>query len=96
MNTLRKKILKGFSSYKLWLIILIFVIIQSTFGQDMDKKIKAKQPDFVYNDSKEFIDTLENCIKWIEKDKNIFQNIPSESYHSERLNFVYVPLDTYY
>jgi uncharacterized FlgJ-related protein len=78
MNTLRKKILKGFSSYKLWLIILIFVIIQSTFGQDMDKKIKAKQPDFVYNDSKEFIDTLENCIKWIEKDKNIFQNIPSE------------------
>lgn len=65
-------------SYKLWLIILIFVIIQSTLGQDMDNKIKARKPDFVYNDSKEFIKTLNDCISWLEKDTIIYKNIPRE------------------
>jgi len=78
MNTLRKKILKSFLSYKLWLILLILTALQTTFGQDMDNKIEARQPDFVYNNSKEFIIALENCIKWIEKDKNIYQNVPRE------------------
>jgi len=78
MNTLRKKILKSFLSYKLWLILLILTALQTTFGQDMDNKIEARQPDFVYNDSKEFIIALENCIKWIEKDTNIYQNVPRE------------------
>ena len=78
MNTLRKKILKSFLSYKLWLILLILTALQTTFGQDMDNKIEARQPDFVYNDSKEFIIALENCIKWIEKDTNIYQNVPHE------------------
>ena len=78
MNTLRKKILKSFLSYKLWLILLILTALQTTFGQDMDNKIKAKQPDFVYNDSKEFIIALENCIIWIEKDSNVYKNVPRE------------------
>ena len=78
MNTLRKKILKSFLSYKLWLILLILTSLQTTFGQDMNNKIEARQPDFVYNDSKEFIIALENCIKWIEKDTNIYQNVPRE------------------
>ena len=65
-------------SYKLWLIILILVIIQTTLGQDMDKTIKARKPDLVYNDSKEFINALESCIKWVEKDKNKFQIVPRE------------------
>ncbi len=78
MNILKRKILKNFLNYKLWLIILIFVIIQSTLGHDMDKTIKARQPDFVYNDSKEFLSTLKSCIKWIEKDTNVYQNVPHE------------------
>jgi len=44
----------------------------------MDKTIKARQPDFVYNDSKEFLSTLKSCIKWIEKDTNVYQNVPHE------------------
>ena len=65
-------------SYKLWLIILILVIIQTTLGQDMDKTIKARKPDLVYNDSKEFIIALESCIKWVEKDKNKFKVVQLE------------------
>ena len=78
MSIFKTKILKSFLSYKLWLIILILVIIQTTLGQDMDKTIKARKPDLVYNDSKEFIIALESCIKWVEKDKNKFQIVPRE------------------
>ena len=70
MSIFKTKVLKSFLSYKLWLIILILIIIQTTLGQDMDKTIKARKPDLVYNDSKEFIIALESCIKWVEKDKN--------------------------
>lgn len=65
-------------SYKLWLILLILITLQTTLGQDMDKTIKARKPDLVYNDSKEFIIALESCIKWVEKDKNKFQIVPRE------------------
>ena len=78
MSIFKTKVLKSFLSYKLWLIILILVIIQTTLGQDMDKTIKARKPDLVYNDSKEFIIALESCIKWVEKDKNKFQVVPRE------------------
>ena len=78
MSIFKTKVLKSFFSYKLWLIILILVIIQSTLGQDMDNKIKARKPDFVYNDSKEFVIALKDCIKWIEKDTNVYQNVPHE------------------
>ncbi len=78
MSIFKTKVLKSFLSYKLWLIILILIIIQTTLGQDMDKTIKARKPDLVYNDSKEFIIALESCIKWVEKDKNKFQIVPRE------------------
>ena len=78
MSIFKTKVLKSFFSYKLWLIILILVIIQSTLGQDMDNKIKARKPDFVYNDSKEFIKTLNDCISWLEKDTIIYQQVPRE------------------
>ena len=58
MNILKKINLGSFSKYKLWIIILILVIIQTSLGQDMNKKIEAREPDFVYNDSKEFLSTL--------------------------------------
>jgi len=78
MTILKKKILKNFLSYKLWLVLLILITLQTTLGQDMDKTIKARKPDLVYNDSKEFLSALESCIKWVEKDKNKFQIIPRE------------------
>ena len=78
MTILKKKILKSFLSYKLWLVLLILITLQTTLGQDMDKTIKARKPDLVYNDSKEFLSALESCIKWVEKDKNKFQIIPRE------------------
>ena len=65
-------------SYKLWLVLLILITLQTTLGHDMDKTIKARKPDLVYNDSKEFINALESCIKWVEKDKNKFQIVPRE------------------
>ena len=65
-------------SYKLWLVLLILITLQTTLGQDMDKTIKARKPDLVYNDSKEFLSALESCIKWVEKDKNKFQIVPRE------------------
>ena len=78
MSIFKKKILKGFLSYKLWLVLLILITLQTTLGQDMDKTIKARKPDLVYNDSKEFLSALESCIKWVEKDKNKFQIVPRE------------------
>lgn len=78
MTILKKKILKSFLSYKLWLVLLILITLQTTLGQDMDKTIKARKPDLVYNDSKEFLSALESCIKWVEKDKSKFQIVPRE------------------
>lgn len=78
MTISKKKILKSFLSYKLWLVLLILITLQTTLGHDMDKTIKARKPDLVYNDSKEFLSALESCIKWVEKDKNKFQIVPRE------------------
>ena len=78
MTILKKKILKNFLSYKLWLVLLILITLQTTLGHDMDKTIKARKPDLVYNNSKEFLSAIESCIKWVEKDKNKFQIVPRE------------------
>ncbi len=76
MNTLKKIILKNFLTYRLWLILLILITLQTTLGQDMDKTIKARKPDLVYNNSKEFVNALNKCIDWVEKDKSVYQIIP--------------------
>ena len=78
MITLKKKILKSFLNYKLWLIIFILVIIQTSLGQDMNKKIEAREPDFIYNNQEEFIESLNECIDWQERNTTIWQNIPRE------------------
>jgi uncharacterized FlgJ-related protein len=78
MNILKKINLGSFSKYKLWIIILILVIIQTSLGQDMNKKIEARQPDFVYNNSEEFIESLNECINWQERNTTIWQNVPRE------------------
>lgn len=40
--------------------------------------MKIKKPDVVYNNSKEFIDAINKCADWIEKDKSVYQIIPRE------------------
>ena len=52
MNILKMINLESFLKYKLWIIILILVIIQTSLGKDMINKIEARQPDFVYNNSR--------------------------------------------
>ena len=78
MNILKMINLESFSKYKLWLIILILVTIQTSVGKDMINKIEARQPDFVYNNSKEFIESLNECINWQERNTTIWQNVPRE------------------
>ena len=77
MNILKKINLGSFSSYKLWILILIFALFQ-TGANVVSNKIEAREPDFVYNNSKEFIKSLNDCIQWIEKDTTKWQNIPRE------------------
>ena len=77
MSILKKINLKSFFSYKLWLFILCFVLIQTTLSQDMST-IKARKPDFKYNNPEQFIDSLNDCIFWIEKDLNKYQKVPHE------------------
>ena len=76
MSILKKKNLKSFLIYKLWLFILILAFLGTVFGHNMNTKMEVKQPELVYNDSKEFIESLNTCIDWIEKDRTKFQNIP--------------------
>ena len=77
MNILKKINLGSFSSYKLWILILIFALFQ-TGANVVSNKIEAREPEFVYNDSKEFIKSLNDCIQWIEKDTTKWQNVPRE------------------
>ena len=77
MSILKRINLKSFLSYKLWLFILLFVLIQTTLSQDMST-IKARKPDFKYNNPEQFIDSLNDCIFWIEKDLNKYQKVPHE------------------
>ena len=77
MSILKKINLKSFLKYKLLIIIFIFLLMH-TGVNNMDNKIQAREPDFVYKDSKEFIESLTECIQWIEKDTTKWQNIPRE------------------
>jgi len=77
MNILKKINLGSFSSYKLWILIIIFALFQ-TGANVVSNKIEAREPDFVYNNSKEFIKSLNDCIQWIEKDTTKWQNVPRE------------------
>jgi len=80
MNILEQIHIESFSQFKKG--ILICTIIFGTLYIDMhtkdNKPIIAKQPEFVYNDSKEFIKTLNDCISWLEKDTIIYQQVPRE------------------
>ena len=78
MNILKMINLESFSKYKLWLIILILVTIQTSVRKDMIKKIEAREPDFIYNNSEEFIESLNECIDWQERNTTIWQNVPRE------------------
>ena len=78
MNILKMINLESFSKYKLWLIIFILVTIQTSVGKDMIKKIEAREPDFIYNNSEEFIESLNECINWQERNTTIWQNVPRE------------------
>ncbi len=78
MNILKMINLESFSKYKLWLIILILVTIQTSVGKDMINKIEARKPDFIYNNSEEFIESLNECIDWQERNTTIWQNVPRE------------------
>jgi len=77
MSILKKINLKSFLKYKLLIIIFIFGLMH-TGVNNMDNKIQAREPDFVYKDSKEFIEALTECIQWIEKNTTKWQNIPRE------------------
>ena len=76
MKTSRNINLKSFLNYKLCLLILIFVIIQTTSGKDI--VVKNNLPKFVYNDSKEFVDAINNCADWLEKDMIKNEIVPRE------------------
>jgi len=78
MSILKKKNLKSFLIYKLCLLIIILALLGTVFGHNVDTKMEVKQPILVYNDSKEFIESLNTCINWVEKDRIIFQNVPRE------------------
>jgi len=77
MSILKMINLKSFLKYKLLIIIFIFGLMHTGVNK-MDNKIQAREPDFVYKDSKEFIEALTECIQWIEKDTTKWQNVPRE------------------
>jgi len=80
MNILEQIHIESFSQFKKG--VLICTIIFGTLYIDMhtkdNKPIMARQPDFVYNDSKEFLVAINSCIDWLEKDKLIYQRVPRE------------------
>ena len=80
MNILEQIHIESFSQFKKWILVLtiIFAIFLIDMNMNHKKPIMARQPDFVYNDSKEFIKTLNDCISWLEKDTIIYKNIPRE------------------
>ena len=58
--------------------LLILTLIAVAFALNYTKPIIAKQPEFIFNNPKEFVSTLKSCISWIEKDTTKYQNIPRE------------------
>jgi len=77
MNILKMINLESFLKYNLWIYIIIFVLFQ-TGANVVSNKIEAREPDFVYNNSKEFIESLNDCINWHERNTTIWQNVPRE------------------
>ena len=77
MNILKMINLESFLKYNLWIYIIIFVLFQ-TGANVVSNKIEAREPDFVYNNSKEFIESLNDCINWQERNTTIWQNVPRE------------------
>ena len=80
MNILEQIHIESFSQFKKWIIILtlIFAIFQIDMNINYKKPIMAKQPEFTFTNSEQFISALESCISWIEKDTTIYQNVPRE------------------
>ena len=80
MNILEQIHIESFSQFKKWIIILtlIFAIFQIDMNMNYKKPIMAKQPEFTFTNSEQFISALESCISWIEKDTTIYQNVPRE------------------
>ena len=77
MNILKLINIESFLKYNLWIYIIIFVLFQ-TGANVVSNKIEAREPDFVYNNSKEFIESLNDCIGWQERNTTKWQNIPRE------------------
>ena len=77
MNILKKINLESFLKYNLWVCVLIFALFQ-TGANVVSNKIEAREPEFIYNNSEEFIESLNNCIGWIERNTTIWQNVPRE------------------
>ena len=77
MNILKLINIESFLKYNLWIYIIIFVLFQ-TGANVVSNKIEAREPDFVYNNSKEFIESLNDCISWQERNTTKWQNIPRE------------------
>ena len=80
MNILEQIHIESFSIFKKWIIILtlIFAIFQIDMNINYTKPIMAKQPEFTFTNSEQFISALESCINWIEKDTTKYQNVPRE------------------
>lgn len=80
MNILEQIRIESFSQFKKGVLIctIIFGTLYIEMNMTDNKPKMARQPDFVYNDSKEFIEALDNCISWLEKDTIIYQRIPRE------------------
>ena len=77
MNILKKINLESFLKYNLWVCVLIFALFQ-TGANVVSNKIEAREPEFIYNNSEEFIESLNNCIGWVERNTTIWQNVPRE------------------
>ena len=80
MNILEQIRIESFSQFKKGILIctIIFATLYIEMHTKDNKPIMARQPDFVYNDSKEFLVALNSCIDWLEKDKLIYQRVPRE------------------
>ena len=80
MNILEQIRIESFSQFKKGILIctIIFATLYIEMHTKDNKPIMARQPDFVYNDSKEFLFALNSCIDWLEKDKLIYQRVPRE------------------
>jgi len=77
MNTLKMISLKSFLKYKICILIIVFVSI--TIGSNnMEYEIKAREPNFIYNNPKEFVESLTNCVLWIQKDTTKWRDVPRE------------------